>query len=71
MPLEFAQQAFDDLLQIALAFAQIRVLHLVKLTCHHFELTGQRPFGVIKTVLNPGLDPVLQHLVLQQHEVYL
>ena len=53
---ELTQQALDDLLQVALALAQIGVFHLVKLTRHDFELAGQGPLGVVQALLHPALD---------------
>ena len=66
-----AQDAFDHLLQIGLALAQVVVLHLVELAADDLQLRGQRPFGVVQAVGDPVLHAADQHLVLQQQQVHI
>ncbi len=66
-----AQHFLRDLLQIALALAQVFVLHFVELTRDDFQLGRQRPLGVVQAFGDPVLDPANQFVVLQQHEVHI
>ena len=65
------QHAFDHLLQVGLALAQVGVFHLVELLGDQLQLRGQRPFGVVVPLLHPVFHPLLQLLVLQQHQVHI
>ena len=66
-----AQDAFDHLLQIGLALAQVGVFHFVELARDHLQLGGQRPFGVVVALDDPVLHAAGELLVLQQHEVHI
>ncbi len=69
--LHVAQDALDHLLQVGLAFAQVLILHFVKLARDHLQLGSQRPFGVVQAVGHPVLDAADEHFVLQQHQVHV
>jgi hypothetical protein len=66
-----AQDLFGDLLEVALALAQVLVLHLVELARDDLQLRGQRPLGVVVAVTDPVLDALDHLLVLQQHQVHV
>jgi hypothetical protein len=69
--LHVAQDALGHLLEVGLALAQVLVLHVVELARQHFQLGGQRPFGVVEALADPVLDALDQLLVLQQHQVHV
>ena len=69
--LHVAQDAVHHLFQIGLALAQVVVLHLVELAADHFQLRGQRPFGVVQALGDPVLDAAGQHFILQQHQMHV
>jgi hypothetical protein len=65
------QHSLHDLLQVGLALPQVVVLHLVELAGEHFQVSGQRPFGVVVPVDDPVAGTAREGLVVQQHEVHV
>ena len=78
--LDVAQHALNHLLQIALALAQIGIVHFIELARDYVELRSQRPLdqrpalqrrmGVVEPVFDPMGDTVSQHFVFQEHQMH-
>ena len=66
-----SKQSFDHLFDVGLALAQIGVFHVVKLPDQDFQLGRQRPLGVVMPFTDPQLDGIAEHVVMQQHQVYV
>ena len=66
-----AQHFLGDLFEIGLAFAQVGILHFVKLARDDVELRGQRPFGVVKTLGNPAFDASDEFIIIEQQQMHI
>jgi hypothetical protein len=69
--LHVPQNTLHHLFKIALALAQVDIIHFVKLPSHDIELRGERPFSVVEPVCDPMLHAIGHGFVLQQHEVHI